>query len=182
MSRGLWNDCHPPPTHTPQASRDASQRGSSAGRPPLQFLLVGVPEPRRASPLSPAEPGTPQGMESFLRKRLTFLASFWDKIWPAGAPPFPDPDADVEPEPAAGEAAASEPRSGPAPARLFTALYDFRARSAEELSVRRGDRLCALREEGGYVLARRLSGWPSTGLVPIAYVAEAAPESLSDQP
>uniref|UniRef100_A0A4X1SSW6 Tyrosine-protein kinase n=1 Tax=Sus scrofa TaxID=9823 RepID=A0A4X1SSW6_PIG len=121
-------------------------------------------------------------MESFLRKRLTFLASFWDKIWPAGAPPFPDPDADVEPEPAAGEAAASEPRSGPAPARLFTALYDFRARSAEELSVRRGDRLCALREEGGYVLARRLSGWPSTGLVPIAYVAEAAPESLSDQP
>nr|XP_030697467.1 tyrosine-protein kinase Srms [Globicephala melas] len=59
---------------------------------------------------------------------------------------------------------------------------DFTARSAEDLSVSRGERLHALREEGGYILARRLAGWPSTGLVPITYVAKAAPETLWNQP
>ena len=61
-------------------------------------------------------------------------------------------------------------------------LCDFTARRAEELSVSRGDRLHALREEGGCILARKLSGWPCTGLVPITYVAKVAPETLSDQP
>ncbi|XP_052507162.1 tyrosine-protein kinase Srms [Budorcas taxicolor] len=121
-------------------------------------------------------------METFLRKRLAFLSFFWDKIWPAGAPRFPDPDADLELEPAAEEPSTAEPCSPPAPAQLFRALCDFTARRAEELSVSRGDRLHALREEGGCILARKLSGWPCTGLVPITYVAKVAPETLSDQP
>uniref|UniRef100_A0A8C3WHG4 Tyrosine-protein kinase n=1 Tax=Catagonus wagneri TaxID=51154 RepID=A0A8C3WHG4_9CETA len=117
-------------------------------------------------------------MEPFLRKRLTFLSFFWDKIWPAGAAPSPDPDAEVEREPAPRV----EPCSGPAPARLFRVLHDFRAQSAGQLSVSRGDRLYGLREEGGCVLACRLTGWPSTGLVPLTHVAKATPEPLSDQP
>ena len=72
--------------------------------------------------------------------------------------------------------------SPPAPAQLFRALCDFTARRAGELSVSRGDRLHALREEGGCILARKLSGWPCTGLVPITYVAKVAPEMLSDKP
>ncbi|XP_073931246.1 tyrosine-protein kinase Srms isoform X1 [Castor canadensis] len=121
-------------------------------------------------------------MEPFLRKRLTFLSFFWDKIWPAAEtedsiPELPGPD--TEPE----LPAAAETRNVPAPrAQLFRALYDFTARCAEELSVSRGDRLYALKEEGDYIFARRLSGPPSTGLVPINYVAKANPETHSDQP
>ncbi|XP_002747820.3 tyrosine-protein kinase Srms isoform X3 [Callithrix jacchus] len=112
-------------------------------------------------------------MESFLRRRLAFLSFFWDKIWPEGGEP--DPEADPAPS----------PRSPHAPPRLqlFRALHDFRARRGGELSVRHGDDLCALGEdEGGCTLARRLSGQPSAGLVPITCVAEASPELLSDQP
>jgi tyrosine-protein kinase Srms len=115
-------------------------------------------------------------MEPFLRKRLTFLSFFWDKIWPAAEtedsiPELPGPD--TEPE----LPAAAETRNVPAPrAQLFRALC------AEELSVSRGDRLYALKEEGDYIFARRLSGPPSTGLVPINYVAKANPETHSDQP
>ncbi|XP_025788090.1 tyrosine-protein kinase Srms [Puma concolor] len=121
-------------------------------------------------------------MEPFLRKRLAFLAFFWDKIWPVGAPDdgvlgLPDPEAGAEPEPPA-----AEPRSSPAPAQLFRALYDFTARCADELSVSRGDRLYGLKEEGGYIFARRLSGPPRAGLVPITHLAKATPETLLDQP
>lgn len=121
-------------------------------------------------------------MEPFLRKRLAFLSFFWDKIWPAGTqdhstPCFLDPAAHTELEPPAS--ASCRP---PAPGQLFRAVCDFTARCADELSVSRGDRLCALKEEGNYIFARRLSGRPSVGLVPIAYVAKATPETLSDQP
>ncbi|XP_013362966.1 PREDICTED: tyrosine-protein kinase Srms [Chinchilla lanigera] len=127
-------------------------------------------------------PSPSGGMEPFLRKRLTFLSFFWDKIWPAEEPKDdslvpPGPDAEPEPERPA------EPRSPQAPrARLFRALYDFTARCAAELSVSRGDRLYALKEEGDYIFACRLSGPPSAGLVPITYVAKAAPETPADQP
>lgn len=121
-------------------------------------------------------------MEPFLRRRLAFLSFFWDKIWPAGAqdhsaPCFPDPGAHTELEPPASALC-----SALAPGQLFRAVQDFTARCADELSVSRGDRLYALKEEGDYIFARRLSGRPSVGLVPIAYVAKATPEMLSDQP
>ncbi|KAM7326705.1 hypothetical protein ACRRTK_013072 [Alexandromys fortis] len=129
------------------------------------------------------QPG-PLGMEPFFRKRLTFLSFFWDKIWPAG-----EPDEDIpriqglDDNPVLEQPAAIEPCSFPAPrARLFRALYDFTARCAEELSVSRGDRLFALKEEGDYIFAQRLSGPPSTGLVPVTYLAKATPETPSDQP
>ncbi|XP_016058437.1 PREDICTED: tyrosine-protein kinase Srms [Miniopterus natalensis] len=120
-------------------------------------------------------------MEPFLRKRLSFLSFFWDKIWPADAqdhsiPCFPDPDADSE-----LESPAPALCSPPAPGQLFKALCDFTARCAGELSFSRGDSLLALKEEGDYIFARRLAGRPSVGLVPIAYLAKATPEMLSDQ-
>ncbi|ELK04414.1 tyrosine-protein kinase Srms [Pteropus alecto] len=131
-------------------------------------------------------------MEPFLRKRLAFLSSFWDKIWPAGAPDggihrFPGPDRDAGLEPPASESRAAEP---PAPelgrprvqGQLVRAVCDFSARCVDELSVSCGDRLYALREDGDYIFARRLSGPPSMGLVPTACVARATPETLSDQP
>lgn len=136
-------------------------------------------------------------MESFLRKRLAFLSSFWDKIWPAGAsdggiPCFPSPDRDAGLEPPASESPAPESLAPPPPAaelgspqvqgQLVRVLCDFSARCVDELSVSRGDRLYALREEGDYIFARRLSGRPSMGLVPTACVARATPETLSDQP
>ncbi|XP_006104298.1 tyrosine-protein kinase Srms [Myotis lucifugus] len=121
-------------------------------------------------------------MEPFLRKRLAFLSFFWNKIWPAGAqdhsiPCFPDPGADPELEPPAAVLG-----SPPAPGQFFRALCDFTARYADELSVSRGDRLYALKEEGDYIFARRLSGQPSVGLVPLAYVAKATAEMFADQP
>lgn len=121
-------------------------------------------------------------MERFLRKRLAFLSFFWDKIWPAGTPDdstlgFPDSDTNAE-----LDSPASEPCFSPAvPGQLFRALYDFTARCTDELSVSRGDRLYALKEEGDYIFARRVSGQPSMGLVPIAYVARATSDTLSDQ-
>ncbi|XP_045836554.1 tyrosine-protein kinase Srms [Meles meles] len=121
-------------------------------------------------------------MEPFLRRRLTFLSFFWDKIWPVaapddGVPGLPNPAASAELEPPA-----TEPCSPPAPPQLFRALHDFTARSSAELSVSRGDMLCALREDGDYIFARRLSSAPSTGLVPITHLARATPETLSDHP
>ncbi|XP_038606420.1 tyrosine-protein kinase Srms [Tachyglossus aculeatus] len=125
-------------------------------------------------------------MEPFLRKRLTFLSFFWNKLWPTEIPddcipryPGPDPvTTDLDPDP---DPVSSQPGS-PSSTVLFTALYDFTARCADELSVNRGDKLFAIKEEGDYIFARRLSGRPSTGLVPINYVAKATHESFSTQP
>lgn len=133
-------------------------------------------------------------MEPFLRKRLAFLSFFWDKIWrtdlqagdPGQAPvpaadPGPDPGRIPDPGPVPDPGPATQP-APPAGARLFRALHDFTARCADELSVSRGDRLFALREDRDYILARRLSGPPSAGLVPVSHVAKAASEALPDRP
>ncbi|KAM9589759.1 LOW QUALITY PROTEIN: tyrosine-protein kinase Srms [Trichechus inunguis] len=120
-------------------------------------------------------------MEPFLRKRLTFL-SLWDKIWRVGVLDdcvLRTPDA----EPEETESPGAEP-SGPLvpPEQLFMALCDFTAWCATELSVSRGDRLFTLKEEDDYVLARRLLGQPSAGLVSRTHVTRATPDVLSDQP
>lgn len=126
-------------------------------------------------------------MEPFLRRRLACLSPLWDRIWPAGAPGgavprWPGPGRAAGLERAAPAPPGAPPGSPPGPGRLVRALCDFSARCVDELSVRRGDRLCALREEGDYTFARRLSGPPSVGLVPTACVAGATPDPLSDQP
>lgn len=173
---------------TPRASQDerSKARGSRLRHSPshqlFQFLLF------RTSPSLQGLGGvgtrlrTPWNMEPFLRKRLAFLSFFWNKIWPAGAqdhsiPCFPDRGAAPELEPPA-----SVLGSPPAPGQFFRALCDFTARYTDELSVSRGDRLYALKEEGDYIFARRLSGQPSVGLVPLAYVAKTTAEMLADQP
>lgn len=167
------------------AGEAAARLGPSPSHRPFQFLSVGALSPAAAAPPL-RDPGlgavTPGSMEPFLRKRLTFLSFFWDKIWPVaapddGVPGFPDPAASAEPEPPA-----TEPCGAPAPAQLFRALYDFTAWCSAELSVSRGDRLYALKAEGDYIFARRLSGPPSTGLVPITHLAKATPETLADYP
>ncbi|KYO30067.1 tyrosine-protein kinase Srms [Alligator mississippiensis] len=117
-------------------------------------------------------------MEQFVRKRLTFLASFWNKLRPRSVPDNcslgyfgPDPvslQPDQDPDPAL-------PASP-----LFVALYDFTARSTNELSVSRGDKLCVYKDVGEYVLARRLSG-DSVGYVPANYVAKISQETPSHQ-
>ncbi|XP_007952890.1 tyrosine-protein kinase Srms [Orycteropus afer afer] len=120
-------------------------------------------------------------MEPFFRKRLTFLSFLWDKIWPAGLLEDCEPqvlDPELEPKPPG-----TEPR-GPTVSseQLFMVLCDFTARCAEELSVSRGDRLFALKEEGAYIFARRLSGQPTTGLVPLICVTKATLDMFLDEP
>uniref|UniRef100_A0A8D2IP81 Tyrosine-protein kinase n=1 Tax=Varanus komodoensis TaxID=61221 RepID=A0A8D2IP81_VARKO len=65
---------------------------------------------------------------------------------------------------------------------LFGVLCDFTARSADELSVNKGDKLCILKEDGGYVLARRLSGDPNMGYVPANYISKITQEPVAQQP
>lgn len=57
------------------------------------------------------------------------------------------------------------------PAQLYAALYDFEARSEEELSVKEGDKLSVIEKRGQYVLAKKLTGSLESGLVPANYVA-----------
>ncbi|XP_004716093.1 tyrosine-protein kinase Srms [Echinops telfairi] len=119
-------------------------------------------------------------MEPFFRKRLAFLSFLWDKIWPAEMPDNCVAQAwDTEP----GQLEEAEPVGAKLQGQLFRALCDFTARCVDELSVSRGELLFALHEDGDYLLARRLSGPPSTGLVPLTYVTKATPDDvLSGQP
>ncbi|NXJ12249.1 SRMS kinase, partial [Odontophorus gujanensis] len=122
----------------------------------------------------------PPGMEQFVRKRLTFLTSFWNKLWPRSGPDscslgyFGSDSVSLHSEPSC---VSFIPKSS-----LFIALYAFTARSADELSVNAGDKLRVLREEGDYVLARRLLGEPATGYVPAAYVANLSQGTSAHRP
>lgn len=119
-------------------------------------------------------------MDQFLRKHFAFLTTFWNKFLPhrvSNSCPLEfwepvdgslHPTLDPDPE---------EPAFS-----LFGVLYDFTARSADELSVNRGEKLCVLKEEGGYVLARRLSGDPVMGYVPANYISKLSQEPSAQQP
>lgn len=152
------------------------------------------PEPAERTARGDSRPPSerpPPSMESFVRKRLAFLSFFWDKIWPAGvrSPDFhpdpnlnPDPDSNPDPDPDPEPDPAAELVHPVARTQLFRVLQDFTARCTDELSVRRGDRLVALREDGDCILARKLSGVPGSGLIPITHVAKATHEAIPDQP
>ncbi|KFV58549.1 Tyrosine-protein kinase Srms, partial [Gavia stellata] len=94
----------------------------------------------------PLHPPHPPGMEQFVRKRLTFLTSFWNKLRPRSVPEscslgyLGSDSVSLHSEP---NSISFIPKSS-----LFIALYAFTARSAEELSVSAGDKLRVLREEG----------------------------------
>ncbi|NXH11057.1 SRMS kinase, partial [Bucco capensis] len=122
----------------------------------------------------------PAGMEQFVRKRLTFLTFFWNKLRPRPGQEtcslayLGSDSISLHSEP---NSISFIPKSS-----LFIALYSFTARSEEELSIRAGDKLRVLREEGDYVLARRLLGEPAMGYVPAAYVANLSQGTSARQP
>ncbi|NXI40242.1 SRMS kinase, partial [Galbula dea] len=129
----------------------------------------------------PSHPPHPPGMEQFVRKRLTFLTSFWNKLRPRSV----QESCSLAYLGASDSVSLhSEPNSVPfiPKSSLFIALYSFTARSEEELSVSAGDKLRVLREEGDYVLARRLLGEPAVGYVPAAYVANLSQGTSAQRP
>lgn len=139
-------------------------------------------------------------MEAFVRRYLPCLVRLWNYIWkPASITP-PDsavkvnpirvdvPEGSVvhpgntvigiRPQPASQDDKSTSPTSA---STVYTALYDFNARSGDEMSIREGDQLMVLSEDGDFVLARKLSGQPDEGYVPANYVTILQP-SLLKQP
>ncbi len=55
--------------------------------------------------------------------------------------------------------------------QLYAALFDFEARSEEEMTVKEGDKLSVIEKRGDYVLAKKLTGSLESGLIPANYVA-----------
>uniref|UniRef100_A0A8B9FHT3 Tyrosine-protein kinase n=1 Tax=Amazona collaria TaxID=241587 RepID=A0A8B9FHT3_9PSIT len=119
-------------------------------------------------------------MEQFVRKRLTFLTSFWNKLRPRSV----SESCSLGYLGSDSVSLHSEANSIPfiPKSSLFIALYAFTARSEEELSVSAGDKLRVLREEGEYVFARRLLGEPAMGYVPTAYVANLSQGTSAHRP
>ncbi|XP_078092723.1 tyrosine-protein kinase Srms-like isoform X2 [Mustelus asterias] len=128
-------------------------------------------------------------MERSLRGCMPCLGELWDRLWPQPVTPNTPPS---RPEIAviSGPLQQSKlPQLTPTPLLppksepLYTALYDFQARSPEELSLKKGERLRVIRDEGEYLLAQKAggSGVPGAeGLVPTNYVK--APEKFAHQP
>uniref|UniRef100_UPI00398E8A28 tyrosine-protein kinase Srms n=1 Tax=Pristiophorus japonicus TaxID=55135 RepID=UPI00398E8A28 len=131
-------------------------------------------------------------MEQTLRTCLPCLRGLWDRIWP-------------EPQPVQSNAVQTRPEiaviSGPfvesklpqpsptpvlpvKPGPVYAALYDFEARSSEELSLKKGDQLRVLRDEGDYLFARKNTGSEvavAEGLVPSNYV-KVIEENFANEP
>ncbi|XP_054836759.1 tyrosine-protein kinase Srms [Eublepharis macularius] len=116
-------------------------------------------------------------MDHFLRKHFAFLASFWNKFLPNGVPN--NHSLDFLEQDLGSLNPTLDPKDPGPSSSLFGVLYDFTARNADELSVNRGDKLCVLKEEGEYVLARRLSGDPVVGYVPANYVSKIGQEPVA---
>ncbi|NXK32751.1 SRMS kinase, partial [Piprites chloris] len=129
---------------------------------------------------SPPHPPHHPAMEQFVRKRLSFLTSFWNKLRPRAVTEscslgyLGSDSVSLHSE---LNSVSFIPKSS-----LCIALYAFTARSSEELSVSAGDKLRVLREEGEYVLARRLLGEPAMGYVPAAYVANLSQGTSAHRP
>lgn len=90
----------------------------------------------------------------------------WDSIWPELH--YPSPTV-TEIRTVSGDLRIPAPRKKPV--QLYAALFDFEARSEEELSVREGDKLSVIEKRGDYVLAKKLTGSLQSGLLPANYVA-----------
>ncbi|KAG8567082.1 hypothetical protein GDO81_013492 [Engystomops pustulosus] len=97
-------------------------------------------------------------MEEFCRNYLKFMMCLWDKFWPPpevpSAPPIAHPKPTITPS-----------------VDIVAVLYDFEARGQEEMSVQAGEELCLIRDEGDFVLARKLTGNMEMGLVPANYIS-----------
>lgn len=106
------------------------------------------------------------------------LDRLWNWIWPDLRYPGVVNTGHVIANPAVQTAEISTVSGGirmPAPrkrpAQLYAALFDFEARSDDELTVKEGDRLSVIEKRGEYVLAKKLTGSLQAGLVPANYVA-----------
>ncbi|KAM6925456.1 tyrosine-protein kinase Srms-like [Xenentodon cancila] len=117
-------------------------------------------------------------MESCCRSCMPCLNRLWDSIWPGLRYPNTSGSSHVIANPAAqtaeirtvsGEIRIPSPKKRPA--QLYEALFDFEARSDDELTVKEGDRLSVIEKRGDYVLAKKLTGSLDSGLIPANYVA-----------
>ncbi|XP_028849491.1 tyrosine-protein kinase Srms [Denticeps clupeoides] len=110
-------------------------------------------------------------MESCCRACLPCMRCLWNWIWPVAQYPrvAPNPSASADIRTVSGDLRVPAPKKRPA--QLYAALFDFEARSEEELSVKEGDKLSVIEKRGDYVLATKLTGSLESGLVPANYVA-----------
>ncbi|KAM9343258.1 tyrosine-protein kinase Srms isoform 2-T2 [Pholidichthys leucotaenia] len=117
-------------------------------------------------------------MEGCCRSCMPCLNRLWNWIWPDFRyPAVPNHDHVIanpgahaaEIRTVSGDLRVPAPKKRPA--QLYAALFDFEARSEDELTVREGDKLSVIEKRGDYVLAKKLTGSPDSGLVPASYVA-----------
>eukprot|EP00066_Takifugu_rubripes_P026578 XP_011615844.1 PREDICTED: tyrosine-protein kinase Srms-like isoform X1 [Takifugu rubripes] len=117
-------------------------------------------------------------MESCCRTCMPCLKRLWDCIWPDFRYPAVPNQNHVIANPTAqaaeirtvsGEIRVPSPKKRPV--QLYAALFDFEARSDDELTVKEGDKLSVLEKRGDYVLAKKLTGSLESGLIPANYVA-----------
>ncbi|XP_056404325.1 tyrosine-protein kinase Srms-like [Hyla sarda] len=96
-------------------------------------------------------------MEDFFKNYMPCMVFLWNKIWP---PP-------VETlEPSVSTIDHVKPSVD-----IVQVLYDFEARDQQELSVQAGEELCVIKDEGDYIMARKLTGAMEMGLVPANYTS-----------
>uniref|UniRef100_W5MD10 Tyrosine-protein kinase n=1 Tax=Lepisosteus oculatus TaxID=7918 RepID=W5MD10_LEPOC len=105
------------------------------------------------------------GMENCCRKCMPCFRVFWDRIWPEFHYPV---SRSAEILTVSGDVKIPLPKEKPV--QFYEALFDFEARSEEELSVKEGDKLSVIEKLGDYVFAQKLSGSLESGLVPANYV------------
>ncbi|XP_043566391.1 protein-tyrosine kinase 6-like isoform X1 [Chiloscyllium plagiosum] len=122
-------------------------------------------------------------MAETLQRICPCLNSVWNVIFPSRATSSEDDGGKHLPEP--GDSPVSEPEESWS--SVYTALYDFGARTSEELSFQAGDELEILegddRSSGAWLFARkrtRSKGRNCTGYIPFNYVAKK--ESVATEP
>ncbi|XP_053549110.1 tyrosine-protein kinase Srms [Bombina bombina] len=103
-------------------------------------------------------------METFLKKHFSWLGCLWEKIWPQRESQFVPSVVTVS---SATQVSSYIPTS-----ETITVLYDFESRGPEELSVKQGEQLCKISDEGDYVMARKIQDSMEAGLVPLNYISQ----------
>lgn len=117
-------------------------------------------------------------MENCCRSCMPCCSRLWNWIWPEFRYPNVSNHNHVIANPAAqtteirtvsGDIRVPSPKKRQV--QLYAALFDFEARSDDELTVREGDKLSVIEKRGEYVLAKKLTGSLESGLIPANYVA-----------